>query len=109
MILPALARYQKLARERPGEPVMWAEYGNAAPGAGQVELADRCWQQALGLAPRNAELIGMIGHSTKACAAGKGGRLLRSSRRRRASWLNPRISLAVLLESTTGSRKPGRR
>ena len=58
----ALAQYEKLTRQWPGEAVLWAEYGNAASGAGQFDLADRTWQQALGLAPGNAELIGMIGH-----------------------------------------------
>jgi Flp pilus assembly protein TadD len=57
----ALAHYQKLTRAHPAEPVVWAEYGNAAAGAGQVELADQAWQKALGLARGNAELIGMIG------------------------------------------------
>src|SRR4051794_1974274 len=58
----ALARYEKLTRQCPGEAVIWAEYGNAASGLGQVELADRAWQKALGLAGGNADLIGMIGH-----------------------------------------------
>ena len=58
----ALARYEKLTRQFSGEAVVWAEYGNAASGAGQVELADRSWQKALALAPRNGDLIGMIGH-----------------------------------------------
>jgi Tfp pilus assembly protein PilF len=95
----ALPQYEKLTRQWPGDAVLWAEYGNAASGAGQVELADRAWQRALGLAPRNAELIGMIGHQyqgmrrpekasacfTQAAAADPRG-------------INPRISLAVLHE-----------
>ena len=95
----ALARYQKLTREWPGEAVTWAEYGNAASGAGQVELADQCWQKALELARGNAELIGMIGHQyqgmrqpekASACFAQAAAAAPRS--------INPRISLAVLLE-----------
>ena len=98
---PALARYQKLTRQWPGEAVTWAEYGNAASGAGQVELADQCWQTALGLAPGNADLIGMIGHQyqgmrrpekASACFAQAAAAAPRS--------VNPRISLAVLLEKS---------
>jgi Flp pilus assembly protein TadD len=98
---PALARYQKLTRALPGEAVTWAEYGNAASGAGQVELADQCWQKALGLAPGNADLIGMIGHQyqgmrqpekASVCFAQAAAAAPRS--------INPRISLAVLLEKS---------
>jgi tetratricopeptide (TPR) repeat protein len=95
----ALPRYEKLTRQCPTEPALWAEYGNAASGSGQMDLADRAWQKALGLAGNNAELIGMIGHQyqgqrqpekaiacfTKALVADPRG-------------INPRISLAVLLE-----------
>jgi len=58
----ALPQYEKLTGQRPGEAALWAEYGNAAAGAGQVDLADRTWQRAVELAPGNAELIGLIGH-----------------------------------------------
>jgi tetratricopeptide (TPR) repeat protein len=97
----ALAHYQKLTRAHPAEPVVWAEYGNAAAGAGQVELADQAWQKALGLARGNAELIGMIGHQyqgmrrpeqASACFAQAAAADPRG--------INPRISLAVLYEKT---------
>ncbi len=95
----ALARYQKLTRDRPGEAAMWAEYGNAASGAGQVELADRCWQQALGLAPRNAELVGMIGHQYQGIRLPeKAGACFAQAAAADPRSINPRISLAVLLE-----------
>jgi tetratricopeptide (TPR) repeat protein len=98
---PALARYQKLTHERPTEAVTWAEYGNAASGAGQFDLADQCWHKALALAPENADLIGMIGHQyqgmrqpekASACFARAAAAAPRS--------INPRISLAVLLEKS---------
>ena len=81
--------------------VLWAEYGNASSGAGQVELADRTWQRALGLAPRDADLIGMIGHQYQgmrrpekalACFAQAAAADPRA--------INPRISLAVLCEKS---------
>jgi len=95
----ALPLYERLTRQRPMEAELWAEYGNSASGAGQVELADQCWEKALGLAAGNADLIGMIGHQyqgvrkpdkASACFAQAAAADPRS--------INPRISLAVLLE-----------
>ena len=95
----ALPLYERLTSHRPLRAELWAEYGNAASGAGQVELADHCWQKALGLASGNAELIGMIGHQYQgvrqpekatACFAQAAAADPRS--------INARISLAVLLE-----------
>src|SRR6478609_4671134 len=91
----ALPVYEKLVVERPSDPVVWFEYGNAASGLRQFELAERAWNRAMDLAPTNAELIGLIGHQyqalrkpdrafacfVKACTADQGG-------------INPRISLA---------------
>ena len=97
----ALPQYERLTRQWPGEAVLWAEYGNAASGAGQFDLADRTWQRALGLAPRNADLIGMIGHQyqgirwpekARACFARAAAADPRA--------INPRISLAVLCEKS---------
>jgi Tfp pilus assembly protein PilF len=97
----ALAHYEKLTRQCPREAVLWAEYGNAAAGAGQVELADQVWQRALGLAPRNADLIGMVGHQYQgmrrpekalACFAQAAAADPRA--------VNPRISRAVLCEKS---------
>jgi Tfp pilus assembly protein PilF len=95
----ALARYEKLTRQCPGDAVLWGEYGNAASGLGQVDVADQAWQKALGLAGRNADLIGMIGHQYQG---------MRKPEKARACFaraaaadprgINPRISLAVLLE-----------
>ena len=71
------------------------------PARGKVDLADRCWQKALGLAHGNADLIGMIGHQyqgmrqpekASACFAQAAAAAPRS--------INPRISLAVLLEKS---------
>ena len=95
----ALPRYEKLIRQCPNEAGIWAEYGNAASGAGHTDLADRSWQKALALAPRNAELVGMIGHQYQG---------MRKPEKAQACFIqaaaadprgiNPRISLAVLLE-----------
>jgi tetratricopeptide (TPR) repeat protein len=95
----ALPLYEKLARQNPGSPVIWFEYGNAAFGQRLVGLADQAWARALELAPRNAELIGLIGHryqglrqpeKAKACFARAAAADPRG--------INARISLAVLLE-----------
>ena len=98
---PALARYQKLTRQRPGEAVTWAEYGNAASGAGQFDLADQCWQKALELAPANAELIGMIGHQYQGMRQPeKAGACFARAAASAPRSINPRISLAVLMEKS---------
>jgi tetratricopeptide (TPR) repeat protein len=79
--------------------VIWAEYGNAASRLREVNLADRAWHKAIQLDPCNAELVGMIGHQYQG---------LRHPEKARACFaqaaaadpraINPRISLAVLLE-----------
>ena len=95
----ALPRYAQLTRQCPGSAVIWFEYGNAAAKMRDPNLADSSWRKALELEPRNAELIGMIGHQYQAA---------RLSQRAAACFaraaaadprgINPRISLAVLLE-----------
>jgi tetratricopeptide (TPR) repeat protein len=95
----ALPLYERLTRQYPAEPVVWLEYGNAASGLRNHALADAAWQKAISLAPRNAELIGLVGHQyqglrlpdkARACFAQAAAADPRA--------LNPRISLAVLLE-----------
>jgi len=79
--------------------VVWFEYGTTAARLGQLEAASRAWERAMQLAPRNAELIVQIGHQYQG---------LRKPEQARACFaraaaadskaINPRISLAVLLE-----------
>jgi tetratricopeptide (TPR) repeat protein len=95
----ALSHYEKLLKQSPGDAVIWFEYGNTASGLRQFPLADRAWQKAMSLAPRNAELLGLVGHQYQG---------LRQPERARACFaqaaaadqraINPRISLAVLAE-----------
>jgi tetratricopeptide (TPR) repeat protein len=95
----ALPLYEKLTRLSPGQAVVWLEYGNAASGMHNRKLADLAWQKALALDPRNSELVGLIGHQYQG---------IRRPERARACFaqgaaaapkaINPRISLAVLLE-----------
>ena len=95
----ALPGYQKLSRLCSGDAVIWFEYGNAAAGLRDRDLADRAWHKAIELAPQNAELIIQIGHQYQA---------LREPDKARSCFaraaaadpraINPRISLAVLSE-----------
>jgi tetratricopeptide (TPR) repeat protein len=95
----ALPLYQRLLQQRPSDAILWFEYGNAASGLHQRDLADRAWTRALELAPVNSELTGLIGHQYQS---------LRQPDRARACFskaaaadpqgINPRISLAVLAE-----------
>jgi Tfp pilus assembly protein PilF len=95
----ALPAFEKLVRQSPGAAVIWYEYGNAAFKTRHIDLADRAWSKAVELAPRDAELIGMVGHQFEA---------LRRPEKARACFIqaaaadprgiNARISLAVLAE-----------
>ena len=97
----ALPRYQQLAGLCPTEAAIWAEYGNAACGAGQTELADRSWQKALVLAPHNAELVGMIGHQYQGMRKPEQARAcFAQAAAANPRGINPRISLAVLMEKS---------
>ena len=95
----ALPRYEQLTRWCPGSAVVWAEYGNVAARLREIAQADRAWQRALELAPQNAELVGMIGHQYQATRQPEKARAC-FARAAAADprGINPRISLAVLLE-----------
>ena len=95
----ALPRYEKLARQYPGVAVIWMEYGNAASGTRDFALADRAWRRALELAPRNADLVGLIGHQYQAIRRPDKARACFSQAAAAdPRGINPRVSLAVLLE-----------
>ncbi len=59
---PALAGYRDLARRHPTLALLWFELGNAAAGDLDFALANQAYRRALELDPRNASLLGMIGH-----------------------------------------------
>jgi Flp pilus assembly protein TadD len=95
----ALQRYEKLTRQAPGEAVLWFEYGNAASRCRDPALAERSWQKAIELAPRNAELIGLIGHQYQGLRKPDAAReCFAKAAAADPKGINPRISLAVLLE-----------
>ena len=95
----ALPLYEKLTRLFPGEAVVWLEYGNAASGMHNRKLADLAWQKALELEPRNSELVGLIGHQYQGIRRPERARACFAQAATAASRaINPRISLAVLLE-----------
>jgi tetratricopeptide (TPR) repeat protein len=96
---PSLAIYEKLTRQQPGIASIWYEYGSAAAKLRQLDVTTVAWDKALDLDPRNTELAGIIGHQYQS---------LRLSAKAREAFIraaaadprgiNPRISLAVLLE-----------
>ena len=95
----ALPLYEKLTRLFPGQPVVWLEYGNAASGMHNRKVADVAWQKALELEPRNAELVGLIGHQYLGIRRPERARACFAQAAAAApNAINPRISLAVLLE-----------
>jgi tetratricopeptide (TPR) repeat protein len=95
----AFIEYRKLVQEHPSDAVIWLEYGNAASGDRQGAQAEIAWTRAMDLAPRNAELIGLIGHQYQGMRKTE---LARSCFARAAAadprGINARISLAVLAE-----------
>ena len=95
----ALPLYQKLTRARPDAPVIWYEYGNAAAKSRRMDLADYAWNKVLQMAPQNSELVGMVGHQYQACRRPEKARAcFAQAAAADARAINPRISLAVLLE-----------
>jgi tetratricopeptide (TPR) repeat protein len=95
----ALPRYEKLVRQWPQVEVVWFEYGNAAAGVRNRELAERAWQKVLELAPRNAELILQVGHQYQALRIpDKARSCFAQAAAADPRAINPRISLAVLSE-----------
>ena len=58
----AVLAYEKLTHVFPHRAAVWFEYGCAAGGAGQFDLADDAWHKALDLEPSNGELMLQIGH-----------------------------------------------
>ena len=97
----ALRRYEKLVRECPLSAVVWFEYGGAASGVRDLDLADRAWTKALELDGCNAELAGLIGHRYQGLRQpDKARACFTRAAAADARAINPRISLAVLLEQT---------
>jgi tetratricopeptide (TPR) repeat protein len=96
---PALAAYEKLSKRFSHKARLWVEYGAAAAGAGQLDVADRAWEKALELEPGCSENLLQIGHQCKG---------LRQPEKARAWYekasaadpqsINPRMALAILAE-----------
>ena len=95
----ALPRYASLTRQCPDAAVIWFEYGNAASKMRNFDIADNAWRKALELEPRNAELIVMIGHQYQAARqSDRAAACFAQAAAADTRGINPRISLAVLLE-----------
>jgi len=95
----ARPRYEKLAQQYPRVAAIWAEYGNVAIRLREMDLADRAWHEALKLAPRDAELISLIGHQYQGARQPEKARAcFAQAAATDPRGINPRISLAVLLE-----------
>jgi tetratricopeptide (TPR) repeat protein len=95
----ALPRYEKLTRQHPSSQVIWVEYGNAASRLRESDLADRAWRKALELGPHNTEVVSMIGHQYQAARLPEKARAcFAQAAAADPRAINPRISLAVLLE-----------
>jgi tetratricopeptide (TPR) repeat protein len=97
----ALSLFLKLTRQHPGVAALWYECGNAALKARNVDVAERAWSTTIELEPRNAELIGMVGHQYEAMRRPEKAReCFARAAAVDPKGINSRISLAVLLEKS---------
>jgi tetratricopeptide (TPR) repeat protein len=97
----AFASYQKLASQAAGAATVWYEWGVCAVKLRRLDAAERAWNKAIELQPSNGELIGMIGHQFQAARQPEKALacfVLAAAAEPRG--INPRISLAVLLEKS---------
>jgi tetratricopeptide (TPR) repeat protein len=95
----ALSCYATLTRKFPGQAVLWFEYGNAASRLGQRATATRAWENAIALESRNAELLLQVGHQYQGARQPEQARAcFARAAAEDAKAINPRISLALLLE-----------
>ncbi len=91
--------YARLVREQPSAAFLWFEYGNAASGLRDYTMAEQAWSRAQRLAPRHAELLSLIGHQYQALRQPVRARdCFAAAAAADPKAINPRISLAVLLE-----------
>ena len=95
----ALSAYTALVRAFPLVAGVWFDYGAAAAGLRRWDLADSAWNRTRELAPRDAELIAMIGHRYQGARRPERAReCFAQAAAADPRAINPRISLAVLLE-----------
>lgn len=95
----ALSDYRNLTKRFPDIAELWFEFGNAASGYLDFDLANQAYRRALAVAPEDANLLSLIGHQYQNL------RQLDHARNcyTRAVEINPdsvdaRINLAVWLE-----------
>jgi tetratricopeptide (TPR) repeat protein len=95
----ALPAYEKLSRQFPQKARIWLEYGAAAGGAGQMDLAERVWNKAMELEPRNSEFMLQIGHQYQGLRQPEKARAwFEKAAAADPKGINPRMALAILLE-----------
>ena len=95
----AVPAYEKLTRQFPHKARIWLGYGAAAAGAGQLDLADRAWNKAEELEPRNSEILLQIGHQYQALRLPEKARAwFEKAAGADPRGINPRMSLAILFE-----------
>lgn len=96
----ALGFYEAAATQS-SVAIIWYEYGTTAAKLRRFDLAARAWGHALRLEPRNAELIGMIGHQYQTIRRPDDARAcFQQAAEAEPRAVNPRISLAVLSEKS---------
>jgi tetratricopeptide (TPR) repeat protein len=95
----ATSAYERLVLRFPQKSHIWWEYGCAAGGAGQFELAERAWRKAVELDPRNIQLPLQIGHRYQSLRQPTQARLwFEKALVLDPKGINPRMAQAILSE-----------
>ncbi|MGD0814704.1 MAG: sulfotransferase [Verrucomicrobiota bacterium] len=95
----AVQAYEKLVQRFPHKAQIWFEYGGAACGAGQSELAELAWNKAVELEPRNGQLLLDIGHQCQRLRLPQKARTwFEKAAAADPQGINPRMALAILSE-----------
>ena len=95
----ALLAYEKLIRQYANKAQIWLEYGAAAAGAGRLDLADRVWNKASELEPRNGEIMLKIGHQYRGLRQPEKARAwFQKAAAADPGAINPHMAMAVLAE-----------
>jgi tetratricopeptide (TPR) repeat protein len=95
----AVAAYQRVIPQYQNRAQIWFEYGMAAAGNGQMDLAERLWHKAEELDPSNSEIMLKAGHHYQHLREPDKARLwFEKAAAVGPREINPRMALAILAE-----------
>ena len=97
--IKATLAFKKLTRAAPGLAPAWMGYGRCALMRGEMSVAEGAWQTARNLEPKNINLLLELGHLFEGLRQPEKAREhFEAAMGADSTAINPRISLALLLE-----------